>query len=75
MIGHDLSNCRLLQQDANVISGGEKKVYANIQQLYCSKVVGAHDGNKSSPCSVLKLEEVVVKHVLEPILKPNVEPI
>jgi len=36
---HDLPNCRQLQQDANVTSGGEKIVGAKIQQLYRPKVV------------------------------------
>jgi len=42
MINHDLSNCRRLQQDANVISGGERTVHSKTQHYYL-KVVDAQD--------------------------------
>jgi len=82
MIGHDLSNCRWLQQDVNVTSGGEKIVGTKIQ-FYHPKVVGTH-GYKGSPGSFLKPLEVIVQPVVEPIkehvlteslVKPVVDPI
>ena len=53
MIGHDLSNCRRLHQDVNVISNGEKTIGAKIQH-YRPKVVGAQDETKDSLAQVVK---------------------
>jgi len=44
IIGHDLSNCRRLQQDTNVAYGGEKTVGVEIQQLYRPKVASVKMG-------------------------------
>jgi len=41
IIIHELSHCRGLQQNTNVIFGGEKTVKTKIQQHYCPKVVDA----------------------------------
>ena len=41
MIGHDLSNCRCLQQNAKVISSGDKTIDTKRQQLCRPQVVGA----------------------------------
>ena len=70
MIGYDLSNCRRLQQDANVISGGEKTIGAKIHQHYCPKVVGAQDGTKASLTQMVVLLKVFM---MEPMVEPVVE--
>ena len=46
IIGHDLSNCRQLEQNANVSSGVEKIVGTKIQHQH-PRVVGAQDGTKA----------------------------
>jgi len=46
----------------------EKIIYIKIQQHYCPKVVGAHDGNKDSLGSVLKLMEAIVEPLVAPIM-------
>jgi len=62
MIGHNLSNCIHLQQDTNVIFGGEKRVKNT--QLYHHKVVCTQNGNNGSLDLVLKPMEVVVQPIL-----------
>ena len=70
IIGNDLSNCRWLHKDANVISGGEKIVGVKIQQHYHPKVIGAQDGTNGSLTQVV---ETIVEFVVEPMMEPVVE--
>jgi len=66
MIGHYLSNYRRLQQNANVISSGEKIVSAKIQQHYHPKVIGAQDGTKGS---LVQVVELVVESMVKPVIQ------
>jgi len=55
MIGHDISSCKRLQQDANVICCGETKASTKVQQHYRPIVAGAHDATKGFFAQVVGL--------------------
>lgn len=48
IISHNLSNCKRLQQDANVDSSRRKTIGAKIQKHYCPKVVSVLDYSQDS---------------------------
>jgi len=66
LIGHDLSNCRPLRQDTNVVSSREKTIGTKIQLHYYPKVAGVQDETKDSLAQVVELTmEPMVEHVVE----------
>lgn len=60
ILGQDLSNCRLLQQNVDVISGGEEIVTQKFTNII-HKVVDAHDEVNDSLTQVV---EFVIKPLI-----------